>query len=240
MNMTDIKPQWRYLAMTELFGPCGIGWKYTLEKVWTEPGADGETLAFAIVNLFIKNGDEWSDAIPGIGGSTLIDKEKGGLHSSDEGFKMATTDALSVAMKMIGVGADVYMGSWNGSKYRDDAAPKGIPQEDAGLANVRDSKGNLSPPRDPGSPKPKGDGTRGALMEWRKKLIEVYEAKLPDGESVLSIDEKQDMTAALNPGGQPLQPTDAHLDVAKEVFERYRAIVDHRLDVYNNGDSAGE
>ena len=24
-GMTDIKPQWRYLVMTEQFGPCGFG-----------------------------------------------------------------------------------------------------------------------------------------------------------------------------------------------------------------------
>jgi hypothetical protein len=77
-------------------------------------------------------------------------------------------------------------------------------------------------------------------MEWRKKLIEVYEAKMPDGDPVLSLDEKQDMTAALNPGGNPLQPTDAHIDIAKEVYEKYRAIVDLRLDIYHNGDGAGE
>ena len=37
------------------------------------------------------------------------------MYLSDECEKMALTDALSVAMKMIGVGADVYMG--HGSKY---------------------------------------------------------------------------------------------------------------------------
>ena len=27
---TDINPQWRYKALTEQFGPCGIGWKYEI------------------------------------------------------------------------------------------------------------------------------------------------------------------------------------------------------------------
>ena len=67
------------------------------------------------IDLFVNIGDKWSDAIPGTGGSTFIANEKNGLYMSDEAVKMATTDALSVAMKMLGVGADVYMG--HGGKY---------------------------------------------------------------------------------------------------------------------------
>ena len=121
-GMTDISPQWRYQAMTEVFGVCGVGWKYEIQKLWTEPGYDGQVMAFAMVGLYIKTDGAWSDAIPGIGGSALIAKEKNGLYSSDEAYKMAVTDALSVAMKQIGVAADIYMGMWDGSKYRE--APK--------------------------------------------------------------------------------------------------------------------
>jgi hypothetical protein len=113
---TDINPQWRYRAMTEVFGPCGIGWKWELVKLWTEPAPEGQVFAFAQVCVYIKNG-EWSEPIPGIGGSMLVDKESSGLHASDEAYKMAVTDALSVAMKMVGVGADIYAGLWDGNKY---------------------------------------------------------------------------------------------------------------------------
>jgi hypothetical protein len=27
-GMTDVNPQWRYKAVTDVFGPCGVGWKY--------------------------------------------------------------------------------------------------------------------------------------------------------------------------------------------------------------------
>jgi hypothetical protein len=114
---TDINPQWRYQALTEQFGPCGTGWKYEVKKVWNEPVSDGQIFAFAEVHLYFKEDDKWSDPIPGIGGSMLIVKEKAGLHASDEGYKMAITDALSVACKMIGVAADIYAGRWDGKKY---------------------------------------------------------------------------------------------------------------------------
>lgn len=119
-GMTDIKPQWRYLAMTEQFGPCGIGWKYIVTKQWLEPGDGGQQVAFVTIDLFVKVDDVWSEAIPGSGGSLFIANESNGPHTSDEAYKMATTDALSVAMKMLGVGAAVYLGEWTGSKYRND------------------------------------------------------------------------------------------------------------------------
>ena len=115
---TDINPQWRYKAMTEQFGVCGIGWIYTIDKLWLETSGD-EVCAFAAIGLKIKVDGEWSEPIPGIGGSMLVAKESSGLHVSDEAYKMAITDALSVAMKMIGVAADIYAGLFDGSKYTE-------------------------------------------------------------------------------------------------------------------------
>lgn len=118
-GMTDINPQWRLKAMTEVFGQCGIGWYYEIEKFWTEQGGLGEVMAFVHLKLYTCTKGEWSKPISGIGGSAIVANEKGGLRANDEGFKMATTDALSVAMKQLGVGADIYMGRWDGSKYKD-------------------------------------------------------------------------------------------------------------------------
>jgi len=136
-GMTDINPQWRYRAMTETFGPCGFGWGYEVDKLWTEKGVDAEVMAFAQVSLRIKSpAGAWSERIVGIGGSALIAIEKSGPKGSDECYKMAITDALSVAMKMLGVGADIYMGRWDGSKYKggDDA-----PAASANSATISES-----------------------------------------------------------------------------------------------------
>lgn len=120
---TDINPQWRYRILTEIFGPCGIGWKYDIVHVWPEAvNIDGnhQTFAFARVNLWIREKGQWSDPIPGVGGSMLVAKEGSGLHCNDEAYKMAVTDALSVCCKMLGIGADVYAGRWDGTKYQQD------------------------------------------------------------------------------------------------------------------------
>lgn len=124
-GMTDINPQWRYRIMTEQFGLCGEGWTYDIVRLWTEPGTDGQVMAFAQVGLRIKRGEHWSEPIPGLGGSAMIAKESGGLRSSDEAYKMALTDALSVAMKMLGVGSAIYEGRFDGSKYTEEKPLKG-------------------------------------------------------------------------------------------------------------------
>lgn len=112
----NIDPQWRYEIMTEVFGVIGIGWKYTIDNKWTEQGSDGQVAAFADISVYIYNKDRWSEPIPANGGSMFIEKERSGLHTNDECYKMAITDALGNAMKMLGVGADVFRGVFD-NKY---------------------------------------------------------------------------------------------------------------------------
>lgn len=104
---SDINPMWRIRTMTEHFGVCGIGWKYVITKQWTETYGT-ETKAYCNIDLFVKVDDKWSDAIQGTGGSSEVTMERNGSYVSDECYKMALTDALSVAMKALGVGADIY------------------------------------------------------------------------------------------------------------------------------------
>lgn len=122
-GMTDINPMWRIKTMTEQFGPCGEGWKYTIDRIWLEHGANGEIAAFALISLYYRIEGEWSEPIPGIGGSGFVNKETGGMYTDDECYKKALTDALSVACKALGVAADVYWQS-DKSKYSKDTQQK--------------------------------------------------------------------------------------------------------------------
>ncbi len=107
---SDINPMWRIKALTEQFGVCGFGWKYELVEKRLQDGAKDEIAAFVDINLYIKMDGEWSAPIPGTGGSSFVANERNGLYTSDECFKMALTDAISVACKALGFAADVY---WN-------------------------------------------------------------------------------------------------------------------------------
>ena len=118
-GMTDINPMWRIKTLTDLFGPCGIGWYYEVKDRWIETSmSNDEITANVLISLYIKHEGEWSAPIQGIGGSKLVANEKQGLYVNDECFKMALTDAISVACKALGVGADIYWSNDN-TKYND-------------------------------------------------------------------------------------------------------------------------
>lgn len=117
---SDINPMWRIKKLTELFGPCGVGWKIHDESYWTEQGANGEVAAWCRISLSIKYNNDWSEPIPGIGGSMLVNTERGNLATNDEAYKMAYTDAISVCCKMLGVAADVY---WEMDRTKYTAHP---------------------------------------------------------------------------------------------------------------------
>lgn len=113
---SDINPMWRIKKLTEEFGPCGFGWKYDILRMWLEPGANGEVSAFVHISLYVKMDGEWSEAIQGVGGSAFISNERNGAYTNDECYKMALTDAISVACKSLGFAADVYF-SADRTKY---------------------------------------------------------------------------------------------------------------------------
>jgi len=115
-GMTDVNPMWRIKVLTETFGPCGTGWYVQQADRRIEEGAEGRRVAVVDLNLYYRtDSGEWSAPVFGTGGSMLVEKEKNGLYTSDEAFKMAYTDALSVCCKMLGVAADVY---WEADKTK--------------------------------------------------------------------------------------------------------------------------
>ncbi len=132
-GFTDINPMWRFKRLTEVFGPVGIGWKFVITDKQVIPGADGVVSAFVDILLFYKYEGEWSEGIPGTGGSSFVAKEKSGLYTSDECFKMALSDAIGTACKALGMSADIYF-SKDRSKYSSN-------EEDAKMETVQDAAG---------------------------------------------------------------------------------------------------
>lgn len=125
-GMSDINPMWRIKMLTEVFGICGIGWKIEITDKRLEKGGADETVCFVDINLYVKVDGEWSAPIPGMGGSSFVTAESSGrLYTSDECFKMAYTDAISVACKSLGFAADVYYAN-DRTKYtnQEDKAPQ--------------------------------------------------------------------------------------------------------------------
>ena len=135
---TDINPMWRIKIMTEMFGPCGIGWYYEVLSERAEEHHD-MTMAIVDINLYIKVDGEWSKPIFGTGGNQLVKATKNGPKASDEGYKMALTDALSVACKALGVGADIYFGK-DKTKYTQYATGSSEAAQEAGQKKLEEIK----------------------------------------------------------------------------------------------------
>ena len=128
---TDINPMWRIKKLTELFGPAGIGWYTEIISERSERLLDDSVIAVVDLNLYIKVDGEWSKPIYGTGGNVLVSSGKRGVTSTDEGYKMAYTDALSVACKALGIGADVY---FERDKTKYSQQEKGAPRQAPGMA----------------------------------------------------------------------------------------------------------
>ena len=62
-------------------------------------------------------------------------KERNGLYTSDECYKMALTDAISVAAKAIGMGADVY---WEKGRTKYDTPPQEEPKNQKEPTNPKE------------------------------------------------------------------------------------------------------
>lgn len=127
-GMTDINPMWRVEKLTELFGPCGIGWWTENERYWSEEGANGEKLAYCKLGLVYNYNGSVSNPVYAVGGSTMVAKTKNGMQSSDECYKMARTDAISVCCKMLGFGASVYWERGESKYSKNQDAPQEAPE----------------------------------------------------------------------------------------------------------------
>lgn len=186
---TDINPQWRYKAMNETFGLVGIGWKYEVMRLWTEAGADGEVLSFAQVAVYVKTGDTWSEPIIGVGGSKLVQFEKGQLVSNDEGFKMAITDAFSTSLKMLGVAAAIYEGRWDGARYTDSPESSNSKPQAQRQPNT--------PQKQQAQASPQGFTPKGgeATPDERKQFDEMFRYKHPNGQPVFTRSDIQAFSA---------------------------------------------
>lgn len=111
---TAIKPIWSYRRMTEEFGVCGVGWGVGEPTFQVVPGPEGEMIVYCTASIWHGTRE---NVVYGVGGDKAVGKNKYGLVTDDEAFKKAYTDAVTNALKMIGVAADVHMGLYDDNKY---------------------------------------------------------------------------------------------------------------------------
>lgn len=118
---TSPKPQYLIMKATETFGPCGIGWGFTVDER-IEDGAQiapghFERMHIAKVKVWYKWNGELGQ-VEHIGGTPFSGQRKSGQGYTDEDApKKSVTDALVKALSMIGFAGDIFMGRYDDSKY---------------------------------------------------------------------------------------------------------------------------
>lgn len=123
------KPHYLIRKATETFGPCGIGWGFTIADERVEEGAGGSKVHFARVKVWY----EWSGKrgeVEHVGGTEFSGVRASGKTFTDEDApKKSVTDALVKALSMMGFAGDIFMGRYDDSKYmtelRQEAAEEG-------------------------------------------------------------------------------------------------------------------
>jgi len=99
--LTTIKAQYVISRLNEVFGPCGIGWKFTSSF---ENFSSKYIICY--LELSVKVNGEWSEAIAGVGGHRI----SGELADA---YKSARTDAITKASSKLGIGDPVFKGLVN-------------------------------------------------------------------------------------------------------------------------------
>jgi hypothetical protein len=163
---TSPKPHYLIQKATETFGPCGIGWGFTVDER-IENGAliaDGfyERMSIAKVRVWYtwegKRGE-----VEHIGGTVFSGKYSSGKTFTDEDApKKSVTDALIKALSMLGFAGDIFMGRYDDSKYVSE-----LKQEE--LAQKQDT-----------TPKPSSASMKKALEDIDRELLDCH--------SILAVD----------------------------------------------------
>lgn len=107
--ITAIDPYHQMKNATEKFGPVGIGWGWTVEKVEYTPTNDIALLVRLWHTEKTNTFDQWGQA------SLYIDKAE--QKKDTDCFKKATTDGVTKCLSLIGFNADIFLGKFEDNKY---------------------------------------------------------------------------------------------------------------------------
>ena len=115
------KPYWIVERLTDEFGPCGIGWGFTILSERMERLTPSDVLHVAVVRFWYVLGDKRGE-FEQIGQTKAVyEKSKGGFMVDEDAPKKSVTDALVKCASYLGFAGDIFSGMWDDSKYVQQA-----------------------------------------------------------------------------------------------------------------------
>lgn len=127
------KPHWIVGRATEVFGPCGIGWGFTVSNERFEQWGENDVAHACLVTVWYKWNGERGEVCQ-MGQTKAAYKTNAGKFKVDEdAAKKSVTDGMVKALSLIGFAGDIFSGRWDDSKYqtelREDAKAEKLASE---------------------------------------------------------------------------------------------------------------
>jgi hypothetical protein len=111
------RPYWIIERLTDEFGPCGIGWGFTILGERFERLSETDVLHVATLRLwYVMDGKRGEFEQIGQTKATYKTKD-GGLMVDEDAPKKSVTDALVKCASYLGFAGDIFSGMWDDSKY---------------------------------------------------------------------------------------------------------------------------
>jgi hypothetical protein len=111
------KPYWIVERLTDEFGPCGIGWGFTILNERMERLTETDTLHVAVLRFwYVLDGQRGEFEQIGQTKATYKTKD-GGTLVDEDAPKKSVTDALVKCASYLGFAGDIFSGMWDDSKY---------------------------------------------------------------------------------------------------------------------------
>lgn len=132
------KPYWIVERLTEEFGPCGLGWGYSIESERFERFGETDVLHVAKVRLwYVLDGKRGEVEQMGQTKASYV-TSKGVFKVDEDAPKKSVTDALVKCASYLGFAGDIFSGRWDDSKYvaelRKEFAEEAPKKERTGVA----------------------------------------------------------------------------------------------------------
>lgn len=115
------KPYWIVERLTEEFGPCGIGWGFSILNERMERLIEPEILHVAVVRFWYMLGDRRGELEQVGQTKACYAKKDGSLMVDEDAPKKSVTDALVKCASYLGFAGDIFSGMWDDSKYVESA-----------------------------------------------------------------------------------------------------------------------
>lgn len=118
-KFTTIDAMYQIKRVTELFGPCGLGWglrNQKFEMLTVDPSDPHyNLLCFTCELWYLHEGQQGTIEIAA--DIELFENTKNGWKRTSDPMKKVRTDALTKGLSWLGFSADVFMGKFDDAKY---------------------------------------------------------------------------------------------------------------------------